>query len=81
MPGRSSARTPGAATSPASGVEPSHEGHGLGTILFFRLCEAFRSAGAEYMSLYTGSGNPALRIYEKAGFRTVKEFAVMRKEL
>ncbi len=63
------------------GVEPSHEGHGLGTILFFRLCEAFRSAGAEYMSLYTGSGNPALRIYEKAGFRTVKEFAVMRKEL
>lgn len=63
------------------GVHPEHEGHGLGTVLFFKLCEAFRSIGTEYMSLYTGSANPALRIYEKAGFRTVKHFAVMRKEL
>ncbi|REK63483.1 MAG: GNAT family N-acetyltransferase [Cohnella sp.] len=63
------------------GVHPDHEGHGLGTILFFRLCEAFRDIGTEYMSLYTGSGNPAIRIYEKAGFKTVKQFAVMRKEL
>jgi len=63
------------------GVHPDHEGHGLGTILFFRLCEAFQSIGADYMSLYTGSTNPALRIYEKAGFHTVKQFAVMRKEI
>lgn len=63
------------------GVHPEHEGHGLGTVLFFKLCEAFRSIGTEYMSLYTGSTNPAIRIYEKAGFRTVKSFAVMRKEL
>lgn len=62
------------------GVHPDHEGHGLGTLLFFRLCEAFRRIGTTYMSLYTGSGNPALRIYERAGFRTVKQFAVMRKE-
>lgn len=63
------------------GVHPGHEGHGLGTILFFRLCEAFQHIGAQYMSLYTGSTNPAIRIYEKAGFRTIKQFAVMRKEL
>lgn len=63
------------------GVHPDHEGHGLGTILFFRLCDAFRMVGASYMSLYTGSTNPAARIYEKAGFRTVKTFAIMRKEL
>lgn len=62
------------------GVHPDHEGHGLGSILFFKLCEAFRNIGTEYMSLYTGSSNPALRIYEKAGFRTVKQFAVMRRE-
>lgn len=62
------------------GVHPAHEGHGLGTVLFFRLCEALRKVGAEYMSLYTGSTNPARRIYEKAGFRAVREFAVMRKE-
>jgi ribosomal protein S18 acetylase RimI-like enzyme len=63
------------------GVHPDHEGHGLGTLLFFKLCEAFRDIGTDYMSLYTGKSNPAKRIYEKAGFRTVREFAIMRKEL
>jgi ribosomal protein S18 acetylase RimI-like enzyme len=63
------------------GVHPDYEGHGLGSILFFKLCEAFRDISTEYMSLYTGSTNPAIRIYDKAGFTTVKEFAVMRKEL
>lgn len=62
------------------GVRPEHEGHGLGSILFFKLCEAFRNIGTEYMSLYTGSTNPAIKIYEKAGFRTVKKFAILRKE-
>lgn len=63
------------------GVHPDHEGYGLGTVLFFQLCEAFRAIGTPYMSLYTGIGNPAARIYEKAGFKAVKYFAVMRKEL
>ena len=63
------------------GVTPAHEGHGLGTILFFRLCEALRKAGADYMSLFTGTGNPAARIYRQAGFRPVQEFAVMRRKL
>ncbi|WP_054958549.1 GNAT family N-acetyltransferase [Paenibacillus dakarensis] len=63
------------------GVEPDHEGHGLGSILFFKLCEAFKRIGTDYMSLYTGDNNPAIRIYEKAGFQTVKQFSVMRREL
>jgi len=62
------------------GVHPQHEGHGLGSILFFKMCEAFRQIGADYMSLFTGSTNPAKRIYEKAGFQTVKRFAIMRRE-
>ncbi|OCT11303.1 GNAT family acetyltransferase [Paenibacillus pectinilyticus] len=62
------------------GVLPDHEGHGLGSILFFKLCEAFREIGTDYMSLYTGMSNPAIRIYERAGFQTVKHFAVMRRE-
>ncbi|MWV42086.1 GNAT family N-acetyltransferase [Paenibacillus sp. HJL G12] len=62
------------------GVHPEHEGHGLGTVLFFKLCEAFQAIGTGYMSLYTGISNPAIRIYEKAGFQTVKQFAVMRRE-
>lgn len=63
------------------GVHPDHEGHGLGSILFYKLCEAFKNIGTEYMSLYTGSTNPAIRIYERAGFQTVKQFSVMRREL
>jgi ribosomal protein S18 acetylase RimI-like enzyme len=62
------------------GVHPDHEGHGLGSILFFKLCEAFQFIQTDYMSLYTGSTNPAIRIYEKAGFKTVKQFSVMRRE-
>lgn len=63
------------------GVHPDHEGHGLGSILFFKLCEAFKEIGTDYMSLYTGSSNPAIRIYERAGFHTVRQFSVMRREL
>lgn len=62
------------------GVHPEHEGHGLGSILFFKLCEAFQQIGTDYMSLYTGSTNPAIRIYEKAGFKTVRTFSIMRRE-
>ncbi|HEX2924772.1 MAG TPA: GNAT family N-acetyltransferase [Ruminiclostridium sp.] len=63
------------------GVNSEHEGHGLGSILFFKLCEAFVKVGADYMSLYTGVDNPAKNIYVKAGFREVMKFAIMRKQL
>lgn len=61
------------------GVNKAHEGYGLGTILFNKLCEEFKNHGTAYMSLYTGATNPARNIYEKAGFKPVQEFAVMRK--
>jgi ribosomal protein S18 acetylase RimI-like enzyme len=63
------------------GVNKEHEGHGLGTILFFLLCKEEKKVGAGYMSLYTGKTNPAAKIYLQAGFHIVEEFAVMRKEL
>lgn len=63
------------------GVNKEHEGHGLGTILFYKLCKEERKVGADYMSLYTGASNPAAKIYLQAGFETVEEFAVMRKML
>lgn len=63
------------------GVVKEHEGHGLGTVLFFKLCDKETKNGAEYMSLFTGSDNPALKLYEQAGFETVEEFAIMRKLL
>lgn len=63
------------------GVAPEFEGHGLGKLLFYRLCREERCAGAQYMSLFTGAENPARRIYEGAGFRACREFDVMRKTL
>ena len=63
------------------GVAPEFEGHGLGKLLFYRLCREEKLAGAKYMSLFTGEENPARRIYEGAGFRACREFDVMRKAL
>jgi len=63
------------------GIHPEHQSKGLGSILFFRLCQEFKNIGTSYMSLFTGKENPGRKIYEKAGFIVVREFAVMRKEL
>ena len=63
------------------GVAPQYEGHGLGTLLFNKLCLAERACGAQYMSLFTGVNNPAQRIYQAAGFTPRRYFAVMIKEL
>lgn len=63
------------------GVHPQHEGHGLGSVLFFRMVEAFQQANCDYITLFTGKTNPARSIYEKAGFVTEKEFAILRREL
>lgn len=63
------------------GVAPKYEHHGLGKLLFYRLLQQEKLAGAEYMSLFTGENNPARFIYQEAGFRVVRRFAVMLKEL
>ncbi|WP_231573817.1 GNAT family N-acetyltransferase [Paenibacillus sp. FSL R5-0345] len=63
------------------GVHPEHEGHGLGSVLFFRMVEAFQNVGCQYISLFTGINNPALRIYQKAGFTIEKQFSILRREL
>lgn len=63
------------------GVHPEHEGHGLGSVLFFRMVEAFQNAGCQYISLFTGSNNPAIRIYQKAGFTIARTFSILRREL
>ena len=63
------------------GVGACFEGHGLGKLLFYRLCREEKQAGAAYMSLFTGKENPARRIYEGAGFRACREFDVMKKSL
>lgn len=63
------------------GVLSQHENQGVGSLLFYRLLEAEKAAGAQYMSLFTGKENPAKQIYLGAGFQIVRTFAVMIKEL
>lgn len=63
------------------GVSQHHENHGLGTLLFYKLCEAEKEEGAQYMSLFTGVENPARGIYKGAGFVEKRIFAVMVKAL
>lgn len=62
-------------------VGPSFQDHGLGSLLFYKLCQAEKDCGARYMSLFTGINNHAQNIYKSAGFETKRYFAVMIKEL
>jgi len=63
------------------GVGPSFGKKGFGTLLFYRLLKREKETGAQYMSLFTGEENHAGNIYLGAGFRVVRRFAVMLKEL
>ena len=63
------------------GVAPQYERRGLGKLLFYRLLQREKEVGSKYMSLFTGEENPARFIYLEAGFRIVRTFSVMLKEL
>lgn len=63
------------------GVHPKTQGLGLGKAMFSYLCYQSKVNGAKYMTLFTGSENPARNIYMYAGFRLAKSFAILRKEL
>lgn len=63
------------------GVAPPYEKQGLGTLLFYRLLQREKEAGARYMSLFTGVNNRAKQIYLGAGFQAVRTFGILRKEL
>ncbi len=61
------------------GTRTDYRGRGIGKQVFCAMCRAHRDAGADFMSLYTGTDNPARNIYESAGFVAVRQFADMRK--
>lgn len=52
---------------------------GAATVLFNRMVQCFKEAGAAYLTLFTGEQNPARRIYERAGMKIVCSFACMRR--
>lgn len=63
------------------GVHPDVQGRGLGKALFSELCYRSKENGATFMTLFTGSNNPARNIYLSAGFRIIQSFAILGKEL
>lgn len=63
------------------GTRTDYRGRGIGKLVFCEMCRRHAEGGADFMSLYTGTNNPARLIYEAAGFLVVRQFADMRKEL
>ena len=63
------------------GVHTEYRQHGIGKIIFATMCKNHSENGATFMSLFTGTTNPARKIYEGAGFEIVRSFADMRKVL
>lgn len=63
------------------GVHPNTQGRGLGKSLFCELVYQSKLNGAKFMTLFTGSENPARNIYLYAGFKIVQSFAILRKDL
>ncbi|MFW5743909.1 MAG: N-acetyltransferase family protein, partial [Spirochaetota bacterium] len=63
------------------GVHSDYRGRGAAKALFSALCGELAAMGASFMSLFTGETNPARNIYEAAGFRIVRCWADMRKEI
>ncbi len=61
------------------GTCKEYRGRGIGKVVFCEMCTRHAQNGGEFMSLYTGTNNPARNIYEAAGFEIVRSFANMRK--
>lgn len=61
------------------GTRKEYRGRGIGKVVFCEMCTRHAQNGGAFMSLYTGTNNPARNIYEAAGFEIVRSFANLRK--
>jgi mycothiol synthase len=63
------------------GVAAAERGRGLGHVLMFRTLAAMREAGVRAAWFLWSDDRTARRLYAAAGFREVRRFAVLRKQL
>ena len=63
------------------GVAASQRGRGLGQVLMYRTLLAQRDAGFRVAWFLWSDDKTAARLYNGAGFKEVRRFALMRKEL
>ncbi len=63
------------------GVAKDAQGRGLGHVLMFRTLEAQRRRGLRGSWFLWSDDETARRLYDSAGFREVRRFAVLKKEL
>lgn len=63
------------------GVSARHRGRGIGLALMYRTLEAQRLAGYRAAWFLWSDDPTAAKIYERAGFREVRRYAFMRKDL
>ncbi|MDI7274882.1 MAG: GNAT family N-acetyltransferase [Anaerolineae bacterium] len=62
------------------GVDPALRGRGIGRVLLFR-CLAAMLAQGFHCAWFLWTGEEAARLYALAGFRPVRRFAVMRRDI
>jgi GNAT superfamily N-acetyltransferase len=63
------------------GVAASERGRGLGQVLQFAVLRAMREQGLRVAWFLWSSDSTARRLYDSAGFREARRFALLRKEL
>lgn len=62
------------------GVQPEFRGRGIGRLLLFRCLETALAQGF-HCAWFLWTGPDAARLYSLAGFRPVRQFSVMQREL
>ncbi|MDL2319033.1 GNAT family N-acetyltransferase [Eubacteriales bacterium OttesenSCG-928-A19] len=62
-------------------TDPCYEKHGIASVLFNLLLQAFIAHGATFSTLFTADSNHAKRLYLRTGFREARHFAMMEKAL
>lgn len=62
------------------GVDPAQRGQGIGRLLLFHCLDAMLARGF-HCAWFLWTGRNAARLYELAGFRQVRQFAIMQRNI